>query len=154
MSAREKSTVIRLIAVFRLIKAALLILVAVNAPRVLHPAVAARLQRWAAELPYVSSHGGLQRAIAALPHMPRQRLEEYAIALVAYALLFTVEGVGLWLDRRWAEYLTIVATASFIPFEIYEVMKKMTVIRAGTLVLNVAILIYLIVRRVRGRRSL
>jgi Predicted membrane protein (DUF2127) len=76
------------------------------------------------------------------------------VAAAAYALLEGTEAVGLWLQRRWAEYLTFVATALFVPYEIYELSEKITVIRVGALVVNVAILLYLLVaKRLFGLRG-
>ena len=75
-----------------------------------------------------------------------QTHRELGIVAFLYAVVFLVEGTGLWLQRRWAEYLTIVVTASLIPFEIHELMQGVTVARVATLVVNVAVLVYLIVR--------
>ena len=58
-----------------------------------------------------------------------------------------VEAVGLWRERRWAEYLTAVATAGFLPFEVHELIKRITVLRVGALVVNVAILAWLVWRK-------
>jgi uncharacterized membrane protein (DUF2068 family) len=146
----DRSNVLRLIAVFRLLKAAALVVIAANAPRLLNPATHERL----AHLPYLSHHDVLHRMVGALLHLPAQRVQELAIALIAYAMLFTVEGIGLWMGKVWAEYLTIIATASFIPFEVYEVMQRMSAVRAGVLVINIAIVIYLVLRRLHARRSL
>ncbi|HUO49438.1 MAG TPA: DUF2127 domain-containing protein [Acidimicrobiales bacterium] len=70
----------------------------------------------------------------------------YAAALVvtAYAALEAVEMVGLWLAKRWAEYLTFVATAALIPLEVYEIVDKPSVLKIVTLVVNVAIAAYLL----------
>jgi len=70
----------------------------------------------------------------------------YAAAFVvsAYALLEAVEMVGLWLAKRWAEYLTFVATVILIPFEIYEIVGGVSVLKVLTLVINVAIAAYLL----------
>jgi uncharacterized membrane protein (DUF2068 family) len=66
-----------------------------------------------------------------------------AIGAFAYALLEGTEGVGLAMQRRWAEYLTVIATGVLIPFEAYEVVHKVTVFRAGALLLNLAVVGYL-----------
>jgi uncharacterized membrane protein (DUF2068 family) len=58
-----------------------------------------------------------------------------------------VEAVGLWRERRWAEYLTAIATAGFLPFEIDELAKRVTILRVGALVVNLAILIWLVYRK-------
>ena len=63
-----------------------------------------------------------------------------------YAVLFITEGVGLWRQRRWAEYLTVVATASFIPFEIFEVSRRITLPRVSALVINTLVVAYLLYR--------
>ena len=70
----------------------------------------------------------------------------YAAAAVvtAYAALEAVEMIGLWLAKRWAEYLTFVATIALIPLEVYEIVDKPTVLKIVTLVINVAIAVYLL----------
>jgi len=67
-----------------------------------------------------------------------------AVTAAVYCILEGTEAVGLWKERRWAEYLTAVATAGFLPFEIIELTKKVSPLKVGTLVVNVAILVYLI----------
>ena len=64
--------------------------------------------------------------------------------LVAYGLLQCVEAVGLWFMKRWAEYLTVVATSLFIPFEIYEIASKVTFLRVGALAVNVGAVMWLV----------
>ncbi|HWE83214.1 MAG TPA: DUF2127 domain-containing protein [Gaiellaceae bacterium] len=76
------------------------------------------------------------------------------IAAAAYAILEGAEAYGLWLQRRWAEYLTFIATTLFVPYEIYELTEKITVIRVGAFVLNMAILVYLLfAKRLFGLRG-
>lgn len=60
-----------------------------------------------------------------------------------YAGLDLLEGIGLWLEKGWAEYLTLFMTGSFLPFEIYEVCDKVTWIRIGLLVVNFMVVLYL-----------
>jgi len=66
------------------------------------------------------------------------------VAVIAYGLLQLVESYGLWTMRRWGEYLTVVATSIFLPWEIYEVTEKITVLRVGALVINIAAVIWLL----------
>jgi uncharacterized membrane protein (DUF2068 family) len=70
-----------------------------------------------------------------------------ALGAIAYALLEGTEGVGLAMQRRWAEYLTVVATGILIPYEAYEVFHKVTLFRVGALLLNVAVVGYLAYRK-------
>jgi len=74
----------------------------------------------------------------------------------AYAGLGLVEGIGLYLEKGWAEYLTLLITGSFLPWEVWEVIRRLTWIRASLLVLNVLVFLYLlkvVTERVRRRRS-
>ncbi|MEY9967691.1 uncharacterized membrane protein (DUF2068 family) [Streptacidiphilus sp. MAP12-16] len=77
-----------------------------------------------------------------------------AAALLAYALIEIVEAFGLWAAKRWAEYLTVVATAAFLPLEVYELTHKISYFKIGTLVLNVlAVLYILLAKRLFGLRG-
>jgi uncharacterized membrane protein (DUF2068 family) len=70
-----------------------------------------------------------------------------AIGAIAYALLEGTEGVGLAMRRRWAEYLTVLATGALIPFEAFEVVQHATPFRVGALLLNLAVVGYLAYRK-------
>ncbi|MEV7355825.1 DUF2127 domain-containing protein [Kitasatospora sp. NPDC091276] len=75
-------------------------------------------------------------------------------ALLAYALIEIVEAVGLWLGRRWAEYLTVVATAAFLPLEGYELSEHVSAVKIGTLVLNIAAVLWIMLsKRLFGLRG-
>ena len=81
-------------------------------------------------------------------------LRELAVVVLAYGVLELVEMVGLWLARRWAEYLTFVATTALVPFEIYELTKSLSAIKIVTLALNLAIVVYLLLaKRLFGLRG-
>jgi uncharacterized membrane protein (DUF2068 family) len=71
-------------------------------------------------------------------------LVEVSIGMFLYATLSWVEAYGLHMRKRWAEYLTAVATALFIPVEVYQVIFRLSAIRVAVLVLNIAIVYYLI----------
>jgi len=73
-------------------------------------------------------------------------LMRFSLGALAYAAVLLTEGIGLLMAQRWAEYLTIVITASLIPLEVYELVRHTNVTRVTVLVVNLAIVIYLIVR--------
>ena len=80
----------------------------------------------------------------------------YAVGagVAAYAVLEGAEAVGLWLGRRWAEYLTFIATVIFVPYEIYELIRGVSALKVLALVINLAIVAYLLVaRRLFGLRG-
>lgn len=64
-----------------------------------------------------------------------------------YAVIESVEAVGLWKDQRWAEYVTAVATAGFLPLEVYELTERVTVLRVGALVVNLVVLVWLVLTK-------
>lgn len=70
-----------------------------------------------------------------------------AIGAIVYAALEGTEGVGLAMRRRWAEYLTVIATGILIPYEAYEVIRHPSLFKVGALLLNVAVVGYLAYRK-------
>ena len=119
---------------------------ALGAMRLLRPGAAQRIAAWAMQLPFAAQHRFVSEGIAKIAHFDTTKVAWIVAGLLAYAALFAVEGVGLWLEKRWGEWLTIVATTSFIPFELYELLKRATAVRAAFVVVNVAIVIYLVWR--------
>jgi uncharacterized membrane protein (DUF2068 family) len=67
------------------------------------------------------------------------------IGTFVYAALVITEGCGLLAQQVWAEYLTVIATASLIPVEIYELQKHFTMLKVGVIVINIAMVVYLII---------
>ena len=70
-----------------------------------------------------------------------------ALSAIAYAALEATEGIGLAMRRRWAEYLTVIATGILIPYEAYEVVTRPTLFKFGALLLNLAVVGYLAYRK-------
>jgi uncharacterized membrane protein (DUF2068 family) len=92
----------------------------------------------------------LEKALAAKP----STLVLLTLMLAGYALLEVVEGVGLWLLKRWGEYFAVVATSVFLPLEIHDLAKGITMTRVVTFTINVAAVIYLLVsKRLFGLRG-
>lgn len=71
-------------------------------------------------------------------------LRRIGFAAFCYAAIGLIEGIGLYLEKAWAEYLTLLITASFLPWEILEIIHRNTVPRVALLVINVLVLLYLI----------
>lgn len=91
-----------------------------------------------------TNHSIVAREGTKFLHLRSGTLEVLIISAAVYAVIEGTEAVGLWYEKRWAEYLTAVATAGFLPFEVHELTKRLTVVRVGALVVNLAILIYLV----------
>ncbi len=77
-----------------------------------------------------------------------------ALGVLLYALLQLTEATGLWLLKRWGEYVAVIGTSLFLPLEIYELIEKITVIRIGALLINIVAVIYLVwTKRLFGARG-
>ena len=144
--------ILRLIAIFRHIKAVLLIITGMAVLRLVKPGAVQCVTEWVAGMPFATQHAFVGRGLATITRLSPKRIEQLAVVLFLYAALFIVEGVGLWMGKLWAEWLTLVATTSFVPFEVYEVAHKATFLRVGILVANIAIMIYIVYRRVTVRK--
>jgi uncharacterized membrane protein (DUF2068 family) len=137
---------IALIAIFKLLKALLLVGVGLGALNLIGREPSAALAR-AAAVVHVDPHGRIaQRIVGKLGVLSERQMAAIAFGTFAYAAIFLVEGCGLLARKRWAEWLTIVVTASFIPFEIWELAHHFSGAKVATLVVNAVILVYLIVR--------
>ena len=104
--------------------------------------------------PTSGSDGSFVDRIDRLLNLPHNKLQLIGLALAAYALLQGVEGVGLWMQRRWAEYLAVVSTSAFLPLEAYELAHRVTVLKIVAVIVNVAIVVYLLfAKRLFGLRG-
>lgn len=96
----------------------------------------------------------VRHLIARLGALRRHEVRVFGVGALGYGVLELVEGVGLWLEQRWAEWLTVVATSLLIPLEVYELVRRPTMLKAIGIAVNVLIVIYLIrVVRRRTRRA-
>jgi uncharacterized membrane protein (DUF2068 family) len=104
--------------------------------------------------PVHNSSGSLEHDLTRLFSFSTRNLIVTGVAISAYAVLEGVEAVGLWRGRRWAEYLTFVATTVLIPLEVYEIVRAPTALKSITLVINLAIVVYLVLaKRLFGLRG-
>jgi uncharacterized membrane protein (DUF2068 family) len=91
--------------------------------------------------------------IGLLPQISRSALLTLALISAGYLVLHVVESTGLWLGQLWVEYLILIETAAFLPYEVYELVRHPTVFKVVILVVNVLIVGYLARRRFLPRRD-
>ena len=87
-----------------------------------------------------------------LSNVDEHRLRQLSVGTFFYSALFLLEGTGLALAKRWAEYLTIITTASLMPVELYELYVRLTWPRGVVLVVNIVVVAYLVVELRRTRK--
>ena len=131
---------LELIAIYKFVKAGALTLAGLGALGLINRGVASAANDWLERLALRSGHRiTTSFAEHVLPWMGKatgKHLVILAIGAFLYATLYLVEGIGLWRCRRWEEYLTVGATASFLPLEILALVHRVTMPRAVTLALN------------------
>jgi uncharacterized membrane protein (DUF2068 family) len=116
--------------------------------------VVADLQDTVGGGPVQTSKTGVLHELDRLFTLKSSTLELVGIAVWGYAIVEGVEAVGLWFQQRWAEYLTFIVTTSFIPLEVYELIHKFTPFKVFALVVNAAIVAYLLsAKRLFGFRG-
>jgi uncharacterized membrane protein (DUF2068 family) len=101
-------------------------------------------------------HGWIHHLIDKLGRLKKHQVKVVGVLAIGYAALEITEGVGLFYRKRWAEWLTVVATSLLIPLELYELVRKPSLLKAGGIVVNLAIVGYLgwnLRRRVRADRA-
>jgi uncharacterized membrane protein (DUF2068 family) len=146
-SVRVKSShngLLRLIAVFKLLKAVLLIAVGVGALRLVHKDVGDAVERWVELFRLDPNNHYIDIALDKASRLTPGKIKELGLGSLLYAGLFSTEGIGLWLLKGWAEWLTVIITSSLVPFEVYEIWRHPTSLRIVVLAINIAIVGYLL----------
>jgi uncharacterized membrane protein (DUF2068 family) len=139
------------IGLFKLIKSVTLCAVGVALVHWRHADLGQVASRWVSKL--WLSRAYFQEAIARLSFASERTVHHFMIASFVYSVLLLVEGVGLCLRKRWAEYLTVLITGSLLPFEFYELYRRVTRTGMAITVVNIAILVYLVMRLIQERRT-
>jgi uncharacterized membrane protein (DUF2068 family) len=146
------SKTIYFIAAFKLFKAVMLFMVGLGALHLIHRDVAEALTNWAHHIHVDPESRHIHRIFEKAFQANPKQLKEVAAGTFFYSALLFIEGIGLLLRRRWAEYFTIIMTALFIPLEIYELIEKATLTRVVVLLINSGIVWYL-VHRIRKSKG-
>lgn len=148
---RHRDRFIQAIAIFKFLKTFLFVLAALGAFGLMRQGIADYAREWGSNLAFTTGQHLVRNTIVLITGLSRQKIGALGLVALFYAALFGTEGVGLWRERRWAEYLTVIATGSLIPFEIYEIFSRPTSIKFATFVVNVFVVIYLVYRLRRPR---
>jgi uncharacterized membrane protein (DUF2068 family) len=147
-----------LIGLFKLLKGLLLVAAGIGALRFLHKDLAASVNHWVDVLRIDPENRFIHPLLAKIFAVSPKQLKALGVGTFIYAAVLLTEGIGLLLRKHWAEYFTIISTGIFIPLEVYELARHFTAVKVLVLLINVAIVVYLIVhlrreRRVTGTRS-
>lgn len=132
-----------LIALFKFAQALLFIAIGVGALRLLHKDIGDFLYDLADRLRFNPESRFVNFVLEKASIVDDKMLRRISAAFFLYAALGLTEGIGLYLEKMWAEFFTLTLTASFLPWEIYEVIRRQTWVRFGLLTINLLVLLYL-----------
>ena len=148
----SQTRVVRLIALFKLLKAVLLIALGVAALKLLHADISSVVERWVAASGLDQNSRFVGRALSAAAAFTPNRVRDLIVGSFLYGGLFLTEGIGLWLLKNWAIWFTVIITGSLLPVEVYEIVRHPSMGKVLLMVINLALVVYLI-RRIRDERA-
>jgi uncharacterized membrane protein (DUF2068 family) len=152
---KPRFDVLRTIALYKMVKVVLLLVVAYGELRLSDASIAAKLLSWAQDRPYGLERHFVMQGLEWFSGLSASRVHALRLVTYVYAAVFAVEGVGLWMEKRWAEWLTTIITASLIPLEAWEIFFRPTIGKVLILLANLAVVAYLVwhVRRTQASRG-
>jgi uncharacterized membrane protein (DUF2068 family) len=142
--ASHNSQVIRLIGLFKLLKAILLIAVGIGAFKMIHSDITDVATRLVGRFGLDPGGRYVGRALLETAKLTPDKIRAVGVGSFLYAALFLTEGIGLWMVKRWAEWFSVIITSSLVPFEVYEIYRHLTILKIVALLLNLAVVAYLV----------
>ncbi len=144
MTTRSHQTGLAAIAVFKLVKGVLLLLLGLGLLKLMHADIATLFSLLIEALHVNADSRIIHALVLKVDALQPHSVFVAGLVSLGYAGLLLLEGVGLWLERTWAAYLTVISTSLLLPFEVYEVIERVTIVRVGALILNLVIVLYLL----------
>jgi uncharacterized membrane protein (DUF2068 family) len=146
MTARSHQTGLVVIALFKVVKGLLLLMVGLSLLELMHADLATLFSRLIEALHLNADSRIIHALVLRIDALQPHSVLVASLVSLGYAGLFLVEGIGLWFERSWAAYLTVISTSLLVPFEVYEVIEGISILRVGLLLLNLLIVLYLVVQ--------
>jgi uncharacterized membrane protein (DUF2068 family) len=143
------------IGIFKLLQGFLFVLLGIGAMRLLHKDLMQVAEHFVLAMRFDPEGRFVNLVMDKVALIDPHRLKQISAAIFGIATLDLIEGMGLVLEKAWAEYVTLVLTASFLPWEFFEVLRRATLFRATLLGINLVVVIYLVYyvqARMRERR--
>ncbi len=153
-SGKTHNRVLLLIAAYKLLHALLFIAIGIGANRLLHKDLADEIDLFARHLRFNPESRLVTFVLEKASLVNDPLLRRIGFFAFCYAALTLVEGIGLYLEKAWGEFLTLAITASFLPWELFEIYRHITWIRIGLLAINILVFVYLlrlVIDRARNR---
>jgi uncharacterized membrane protein (DUF2068 family) len=142
----HNTRLIRLIGLFKLFKGILLIFVGVGAFKMIHSDMTDLATRLVIKFGLDPGGPHVGKLLLETANLTPDKIRDLGVGSFLYAALFLTEGIGLCMAKRWAEWFSVIITSSLVPFELYEIHRHPTLLKFGALLVNLAVVAYLIYR--------
>ena len=123
-----------------------LIVLGMSALHLLHKDVASVADHWVKVLGLDPDNRYVDGALQKVANLTPDKIRNLGIGSFIYAGLFLTEGIGLWMVKRWAEWFSVIITSSLVPVEVYQIYLRPSPIKILVLILNIAVVAYLVYR--------
>ncbi len=141
---QNHNRVLLLIAVYKFLHALFFFAIGIGAHRLLHKNIADQIEIFARHLRFNPESRLVIFILQKSSIINGPVLERISLIAYCYATLTLIEGIGLYLEKAWGEFLTLAITASFLPWEILEIFRRITWVRVGLLTINILVFLYLL----------
>lgn len=143
-TGQRRNRVLLLIALYKFLHALLFIAIGMGAHRLLHKDVADLIEEFAHHLRFNPESRLVNFILERASLINDPVLRRIGFVAYAYGAITLVEAIGLYLEKAWGEFLTLAITASFLPWELFEIFRRITWIRVGLFTINVLVFLYLV----------
>jgi uncharacterized membrane protein (DUF2068 family) len=141
---QPRDRMLLIIAVYKFLHALLFFAIGMGAHHLLHRNIADQVELFARHLRFNPESRLVIFILQKSSIINGPVLERISLIACCYATLTLIEGIGLYLEKTWGEFLTLVITASFLPWEILEIFRRLTWLHAGLLIINILVFVYLL----------
>ena len=146
MAIRSHQTGLAVIAAFKVVKGLLLLLVGLGLLQLMHAEIATLFSLLIEALHLNADSRIIHALVLKVDALQPHTVLVAGLVSLGYAGLLLLKGIGLWMERSWAAYMTVISTSLLLPFELYEVIDRLSILRVGVLMLNLVIVLYLVVQ--------
>jgi uncharacterized membrane protein (DUF2068 family) len=154
IGGHRRNPLLLTIAVYKFLHALFFIGIGIGAHRLLHKDIADQIDLFARHLRFNPESRLVTFVLEKASLINDPVLRRIGLFAYCYAALTMVEGIGLYLEKAWGEFLTLAITASFLPWELFEIYHHLSWIRVGLFAINLLVFLYLlnlVVQRARHR---
>jgi uncharacterized membrane protein (DUF2068 family) len=154
LETQGRNRVLLLIAIYKFFHALFFFAIGMGAHHLLHKNIADQIEIFARHLRFNPESRLVIFVLGKSSLINGRVLERISLVAYCYATITLIEGIGLYLEKAWGEFLTLAITASFLPWEMLEILRRLTWIRVGLLTINILVFVYLlqlVLARARNR---